>query len=112
MAGRPTQDGNGYAPRAMPATDRSGSHAVSSPGSVLTMSADALTSTTVELFRDDATLRECSAWLVVVDEHGVQLDRTVFYPQGGGQAGDRGELLLADGAVLAIIDTRKGDGAG
>ncbi|HMC15748.1 MAG TPA: alanyl-tRNA editing protein [Albitalea sp.] len=76
------------------------------------MSADALTSTTIELFRDDATLRDCSAQLTVVDERGVQLDRTVFYPQGGGQAGDRGELLLSDGAVLVIIDTRKGDGAG
>jgi misacylated tRNA(Ala) deacylase len=33
----------------------------------------------------------------------------VFYPQGGGQAGDAGELLLADGTSIAIADTRKGD---
>ena len=31
----------------------------------------------------------------------MQLDRTVFYPHGGGQAGDRGELVLADGRVVA-----------
>jgi misacylated tRNA(Ala) deacylase len=39
----------------------------------------------------------------------VVLDRTVFYPQGGGQAGDRGELIGAGGRVLAIADTRKGE---
>jgi len=64
---------------------------------------------TEELFRDDATLMECDAHVTQVDERGVQLDRTVFYPHGGGQAGDRGELVLADGRVVAIADTRKGE---
>jgi misacylated tRNA(Ala) deacylase len=64
---------------------------------------------TEELFRDDATLVECDAHVTQVDERGVQLDRTVFYPHGGGQAGDRGELVLADGRVVAIADTRKGE---
>ena len=63
---------------------------------------------TEELFRHDATLGECDAIVTHVDERGVQLDRTVFYPHGGGQAGDRGELVLADGRVIAIADTRKG----
>jgi misacylated tRNA(Ala) deacylase len=63
------------------------------------------------LFRDDAYLRSCDARVVAVDEHGIRLDRTVFYPQGGGQVGDIGELRLADGRSVAIIDTRKGDGA-
>ena len=63
------------------------------------------------LFRDDAYLRSCDARVVAVDEHGIRLDRTVFYPQGGGQVGDTGELRLADGRTVAIIDTRKGDGA-
>jgi misacylated tRNA(Ala) deacylase len=66
-------------------------------------------SATEELFREDATLVECSARIVAIDERGVVLDRTVFYPHGGGQAGDRGELIAADGRVLAIADTRKGD---
>lgn len=65
-----------------------------------------------ELFREDAHLTECAARVVTVDARGVQLDRTVFYPQGGGQAGDAGELLLADGTRIAIIDTRKGDAPG
>ncbi|GCL65271.1 alanyl-tRNA editing protein [Pseudaquabacterium pictum] len=63
---------------------------------------------TDELFRDDATLLQCSASLTSVSEAGLTLDRTVFYPQGGGQAGDTGHLQRADGASLAIVDTRKG----
>lgn len=67
---------------------------------------------TEELFRADATLAECDAVVTAVDERGVQLDRTVFYPHGGGQAGDRGELVLADGRAIAVVDTRKGEQPG
>lgn len=67
---------------------------------------------TEELFREDATLMDCDAVVTHVDERGVQLDRTVFYPHGGGQAGDRGELLRADGRAIAIADTRKGETPG
>jgi misacylated tRNA(Ala) deacylase len=62
---------------------------------------------TEELFRDDATLHLCQATVLAVDEAGIVLDRTVFYPQGGGQAGDAGLLVAPDGATLAIADTRK-----
>jgi misacylated tRNA(Ala) deacylase len=63
---------------------------------------------TDELFRDDATLLQCSATITAMGEAGISLDRTVFYPQGGGQAGDTGRLQRADGASLTITDTRKG----
>jgi misacylated tRNA(Ala) deacylase len=62
---------------------------------------------TEELFRSDGYLRECGATVVSVGEHGIVLDRTVFYPLGGGQAGDSGVLVLEDGRTLAIGDTRK-----
>ncbi len=62
---------------------------------------------TEELFREDATLLTCEATVVAVDEAGIVLDRSVFYPLGGGQAGDAGTLTTAGGAVLAIVDTRK-----
>jgi misacylated tRNA(Ala) deacylase len=63
---------------------------------------------TLELFRDDSYLRECTATVVAIGDDGIELDRTVFYPEGGGQPGDRGVLRLPDGATLTIVDTRKG----
>lgn len=61
------------------------------------------------LFRDDAYLKSASARVVAVHQRGIELDRTIFYPQGGGQMGDSGALLRADGGRIAIVDTRKGD---
>ena len=67
---------------------------------------------THDLFRQDSYLRECSATVTAITpEGGVVLDRTVFYPLGGGQAGDAGELVRADGSQVAIADTRKGKDA-
>ena len=66
---------------------------------------------TQDLFRRDAYLRQCAATVVDIGEQGVVLDRTVFYPLGGGQAGDSGWLQLADGRELPIADTRKGKNA-
>ncbi len=62
---------------------------------------------TLELFRQDSTLAECTATVLAADPlQGVILDRTVCYPLGGGQAGDTGTLWLGD-VPLAITDTRK-----
>ncbi len=66
---------------------------------------------THDLFREDAYLRECPATIMAVSDAGIVLDRTVFYPLGGGQAGDAGALILADGRSLAVADTRKGKDA-
>jgi len=60
------------------------------------------------LFRDDAYLKTAQAQVVRADEHGILLDRTIFYPMGGGQAGDAGALVRADGERIFIVDTRKG----
>jgi len=60
------------------------------------------------LFRDDAYLRSCHALVTGIDERGIRLDRTVFYPTGGGQPGDTGVLRLASGRSIAIVDTLKG----
>ncbi len=68
---------------------------------------------TEELFRVDARLSECEAHVLRIarDEaggvSGIVLDRTVFYPLGGGQAGDSGVLVLEGGRQIAIADTRK-----
>ena len=60
------------------------------------------------LFRDDAYLRTATATVVEVHERGVELDRTIFYPLGGGQPGDTGFLIRAGGERIAVTDTRKG----
>ena len=65
-----------------------------------------------QIFREDAYERSCEATVLAADENGIRLDRTVFYPMGGGQPGDRGRLRLAasdGGGEVAIVDTRKGD---
>jgi misacylated tRNA(Ala) deacylase len=62
------------------------------------------------LFRDDAYLRTASARVIAVHPQGVELDRTIFYPMGGGQPGDTGALLCADGQRISIVDARKGEG--
>jgi misacylated tRNA(Ala) deacylase len=68
-----------------------------------------------ELFRADAYLTECEATITAIGPQGIVLDRTVFYPMGGGQAGDAGVLRMRSGAQsgreLAIADTRKGKDA-
>jgi misacylated tRNA(Ala) deacylase len=63
------------------------------------------------IFRADAYARTASARVVAVDERGIELDRTIFYPTGGGQQGDAGVLVRANGEEIAIVETRKGDAA-
>jgi len=66
---------------------------------------------TEELFREDAYLKECEATVVGVnDKGGILLDRSIFYPTGGGQPGDAGRLLLEGGGEIRIATTVKGDG--
>jgi misacylated tRNA(Ala) deacylase len=61
------------------------------------------------LFREDAYLKNTTARVVAVHDRGIELDRTVFYPLGGGQAGDTGMLVRQDGTRIPIVDTRKGE---
>ena len=63
---------------------------------------------TEELFREDAYARRCEAEVTAAQGGGVCLSRTVFYCQGGGQPGDRGQLLVAGGPALEVIDTIRG----
>jgi misacylated tRNA(Ala) deacylase len=60
---------------------------------------------TEALFRDDAYRTETEAVVLASEPRGIALDRTVFYPQGGGQSGDRGTLLLEDGTAIPVLNT-------
>lgn len=58
------------------------------------------------LFRRDAYLAEAPARILAINERGgIVLDRTVFYANGGGQPGDTGVLLRADGSAIEIGTT-------
>jgi misacylated tRNA(Ala) deacylase len=57
----------------------------------------------------DPTIREWDCTVVFADpETGIVLDRSAFYPGGGGQPPDHG-VLLWQGVQTRIVDTRKGD---
>ena len=57
----------------------------------------------------DATLREWTATVVGSDrERGIVLDRSAFYPGGGGQPPDHG-VLLWGGVGTRIVGARRGD---
>ncbi len=60
------------------------------------------------LFREDPYLKSCEATVVASGPEGLRLDRTVFYPMGGGQPGDCGSLILEDDSHLAVVDAVKG----
>jgi misacylated tRNA(Ala) deacylase len=58
---------------------------------------------------EDATVREWDATVVAADpEQGLVLDRSAFYPGGGGQPPDEG-VLLWGGVRTRIAGTRRGD---
>lgn len=64
---------------------------------------------TIRLYHDDAYLRRFDATVAALTTHdgkpAVVLDRTAFYPEAGGQLGDRGTL---GGAT--VVDTQEHDG--
>jgi misacylated tRNA(Ala) deacylase len=64
------------------------------------------------VFRDDAYAAETSATVIGINERGgILLDRTIFYATGGGQPGDVGTLIRADGTSLPIATAVWNDAA-
>src|SRR5215510_1874041 len=57
---------------------------------------------------DDQTLREWEALVLASGADGIVLDRSAFYPGGGGQPPDNG-VLLWGGVQTRIVGVRKGD---
>ncbi len=61
---------------------------------------------TALLYHDDAYLRQFEAEVVGVEGRALALDRTAFYPGGGGQMADRGALTLGE-RTLPLAGIRK-----
>jgi misacylated tRNA(Ala) deacylase len=66
-------------------------------------------SRTHRLELDDQTLREWDAVVLEAGPDGIVLDRSAFYPGGGGQPPDHG-VLLAGGVQTRVVDVRRADG--
>lgn len=66
---------------------------------------------TRQVYYEDSYVKELTAKVTDIDGDWIELDQTIFYPEGGGQPGDTGTLQV-DGKNLAIIDTRKGESPG
>ena len=54
---------------------------------------------TEALFKHDAYLQECKAEIIVSSNEFVVLDKTVFYPTGGGQPGDTRKIKWNDNSI-------------
>jgi len=55
----------------------------------------------------DSYLREFEATIMEVEGNRVVLDRTAFYPQGGGQPSDVGVLLDDQGQIYRVLKVSK-----
>ena len=64
---------------------------------------------TDEIAAVDAYQRSVEAVVEEIREDGIVLDRTVFYPRGGGQPGDTG-LLRTESGEVRVLDTFKRGG--
>ncbi len=59
------------------------------------------------LYLNDAYLTRFDAEVVGASPEGILLDRTAFYPSGGGQPADRGEFSWGDGGRARVRDVQK-----
>ncbi len=62
---------------------------------------------TLELFREDGYLKQCTARVSGIKDGHIIVDQTVFYPLGGGQPGDSGIMLRHDNTEIKVINTIK-----
>jgi misacylated tRNA(Ala) deacylase len=63
------------------------------------------------VFREDSYAKSIPARITAITpEGGIVLDRTIFYASSGGQPGDTGKIVRADGSEIALSGTVHPDG--
>jgi misacylated tRNA(Ala) deacylase len=62
---------------------------------------------TLQLYLDEDHCRRVQARVLAIEEGCVACDRTCFYPGGGGQPCDTGELRLPTGITVPILSVRR-----
>jgi len=62
------------------------------------------------LYQTDSYLKEFTATVTGIDaaQNGVLLDRTAFYPGGGGQPGDFGQLVIGN-TIYPVVKVERGN---
>ena len=63
---------------------------------------------TTELFRNDSYLKSCNSKIIKIEDDGIILDQTIFYPEAGGQPGDKGKIIIGN-EQIDVLDTRYGN---
>jgi misacylated tRNA(Ala) deacylase len=59
----------------------------------------------------DSYMKECESTVISASGKEIVLERTVFYPRGGGQPGDRGKIICPGGSELRVLNVYKKDGS-
>lgn len=60
---------------------------------------------TEKAFYQDSYLKQLTANVVAIEENRLILDQTIFYPSGGGQPGDQGDIRWG-GQSIPVLDTK------
>ena len=61
------------------------------------------------LYLEDSYIKECDAQVVSVNDGKVVLDKTCFYPRGGGLPSDTGKIIVT-GSEFGVVGVVKSEG--
>lgn len=63
----------------------------------------------MEIYLEDSYLKELQAKVIEINDNKIILDKTIFYPTGGGQPCDKGLIEFND-KKFNVIDVKKNEG--
>lgn len=60
---------------------------------------------TIPIYDTEPYLKELETSIIAINENAICLSESIFYPTGGGQPGDTGQIILNDDARYSVVDT-------